>query len=111
MKNSTVLNCLAKHIFKTQRLSAQLRVIILESTSLAFLIFHGTERSVAVPFNNVALAGESQPVRKYRQRPQQLHTFGNFITGQIRMLMGKIAEYCVYVVHKYALDVYEGSAS
>src|SRR5205814_3359613 len=38
-------------------------------------------------FHDVALAGESEPLRPDGQRAQQGHAFGNFVTGEVRVFV------------------------
>ena len=56
-------------------------------------------------FHDIALAGETEPFRPDRQRAQHGYAFGNFITGQVSVLMRDVAADGVLVFLKYALDV------
>src|SRR5947207_976770 len=61
VEDGPMSNRLAKHLFQAKCLGAQLRVIVLELAAFAFLVFHRTQRAVAVLLNDVALARQSQP--------------------------------------------------
>ncbi len=112
MKDSTAVNHDAKHFFETERLGAELGIVVVKLPAFAFLKFDRAQRANALAltpspspirwervaggrvredFDNVAFAGETEPFRPDRQCAQQGYALGDFIAGQVRVLMRDVA--------------------
>jgi hypothetical protein len=98
VKDGSMGHRFAKHLFQAKRLGAQLRIIIFKAAASALFVLHRTKRTVAVLLDNVAPAGESEPLGKHRQRPKQLHALGDLVPGKVGMLMRQLARGGMHVL-------------
>ena len=105
VKNRASRNDGVKHFLQTQRLGAKLGIVVFPLAAFADFEFDGKKRLVGPLLHDVTFAGQTEPVGKNRQRPQQLHALHHFVTPQIGVLMHNVAAQGVLVVLKNALDV------
>ena len=110
VKNRAALDVDPEHFFEAQRLSAHLRVIVIELPAFPFLVFNWAQRPRLFRFrirnylDNVALARQPEPLGPGRQRTPEQYALGHFVTGQIRVLMREIAEDRVHILLAPAFD-------
>ena len=114
VKDGPALHGTREHFFEAKRLGAKLHVVVFKLPPLALLVFHRDQRFrisdfgfriyLPLDLDDVALPAEPETLRPDGERAEQGDALGDFVAGQVRVLVREIADERVDICPPQSLD-------